>query len=78
MLPNFPFCGIEIITVPYPTIKIQAKTHRKRRINKKWLKRYGYKTILAKYDHNKIIFDERNRVAYCYPHQVDLIYHVIK
>lgn len=25
---------------------IQARTHRKRRINKKWLKRYGYKKVM--------------------------------
>ena len=24
---------------------IQARTHKKRRINKKWAKRYGYKTV---------------------------------
>lgn len=24
---------------------VQARTHRKKRINKKWLKRYGYKSI---------------------------------
>ena len=24
---------------------VQAKTHKKKRINKKWAKRYGYKTI---------------------------------
>ena len=24
---------------------VQVRTHRKKRINKKWLKRYGYKTI---------------------------------
>ena len=27
---------------------VQAKTHKKKRINKKWLKRYGYKQILCK------------------------------
>lgn len=26
---------------------VQARKHKKRRINKKWLKRYGYKTILV-------------------------------
>ena len=31
--------------ISYP-VEIQAKKHRKRRINKKWLKRYGYKTIM--------------------------------
>ena len=26
---------------------VQARKHKKRRINKKWLKRYGYKTVLV-------------------------------
>ena len=26
-------------------VQIQARRHRKKRINKKWLKRYGYKTV---------------------------------
>ena len=32
--------GIPIIILP--PIKKQARTHKKKRINKKWLKRYGY------------------------------------
>ena len=28
------------------TKEVQRRTHRKRRINKKWLKRYGHKTVL--------------------------------
>ena len=27
---------------------IQARKHKKKRINKKWLKRYGYKTVMVK------------------------------
>lgn len=26
-------------------VQVQARKHRKKRINKKWLKRYGYKTV---------------------------------
>ena len=33
--------------ISYP-VKVQARKHRKRRINKKWLKRYGYRTIMRK------------------------------
>lgn len=29
-------------------IQVQARGHRKKRINKKWLKRYGYKTVRRK------------------------------
>lgn len=28
------------------TKQVQRRTHRKHRINKKWAKRYGYKTVL--------------------------------
>ena len=35
--------GMPIIILP--PIKKQARTHKKKRINKKWLKRYGYKQI---------------------------------
>ena len=30
--------------IVYPKV-VQARKHKKKRINKKWLKRYGYKTI---------------------------------
>ena len=36
------FAGIPIIGVP--DSKKQNKTHKKKRINKKWAKRYGYTT----------------------------------
>ena len=44
--------GIEIIITEFITKDIQRRTHKKRRINKKWLKRYGYKCVS---DNNKII-----------------------
>ena len=37
--------GMEIIITEYLTKDIQRRTHKKRRINKKWLKRYGYKCV---------------------------------
>jgi hypothetical protein len=37
------------------TKQIQRRTHKKKRINKKWLKRYGYKTVL---DNERIIIVE--------------------
>ena len=36
------YTGIPIIVVP--DSKKQNRTHRKKRINKKWAKRYGYTT----------------------------------
>lgn len=40
------FNGFRLIETTAITKQIQRRTHRKRRINKKWLKRYGYKTVL--------------------------------
>ena len=37
--------GMEIIITKCLTKDIQRRTHKKRRINKKWLKRYGYKCV---------------------------------
>lgn len=38
--------GFRLIETTAITKQIQRRTHRKRRINKKWAKRYGYKTVL--------------------------------
>ena len=46
------YMGFNLIETTALTKQIQRRTHRKRRINKKWLKRYGYKTVL---DHGVII-----------------------
>lgn len=32
----------------YADVEVPARKHRKKRINKKWLKRYGYKTVRRK------------------------------
>ena len=44
--------GMEIFITERITKDIQRRTHKKRRINKKWLKRYGYKCVP---DNDKII-----------------------
>lgn len=41
-----PYMGLRLIETTAITKQIQRRTHHKRRINKKWLKRYGYKTVL--------------------------------
>lgn len=46
------FMGFRLVETTAITKEVQRRTHRKRRINKKWLKRYGYKTIL---DDDRII-----------------------
>lgn len=49
-------CGIRLIETTAITKQVQRRTHRKRRINKKWLKRYGYKTVLD--DERMIMFGD--------------------
>jgi hypothetical protein len=46
MLGNFG--GMRIIASEHMVDKQQAKTHHRKRINKKWLKRYGYITTPMK------------------------------
>jgi hypothetical protein len=49
--------GLKIII--YPDAK-QRRKHRKRRINKKWAKRYGYTTPLVNSDSITIVPSENN------------------
>lgn len=37
--------GYEVIAAEWCADTVQAKKHRKKRINKKWKKRYGMKTV---------------------------------
>ena len=46
MQPIVTFMGFKFFETTAITKQIQRRTHRKRRINKKWLKRYGYKTVI--------------------------------
>lgn len=39
------FYGFRLIETNALTKQVQRRTHHKRRINKKWLKRYGYKLV---------------------------------
>ena len=40
------YMGFRLIETTAIKKQVQCRTHRKRRINKKWRKRYGYKTVL--------------------------------
>lgn len=42
------FGGIEIIENPHMVDKIRVRRHKKKRIDKKWLKRYGYRYVPQK------------------------------
>lgn len=48
--------GFRLIETKAITKEVQRRTHRKRRINKKWAKKYGYKTVLD--DERMIMFDD--------------------
>lgn len=39
------YFGLRLVATNSIRKRVQARTHRKRRINKKWLKRYGYKSV---------------------------------
>ena len=45
--------GVPIVITDAITKRVRCRIHRKKRINKKWLKRYGYKEVQ---DHSKILF----------------------
>lgn len=51
------YTGIPIIVIP--DSKKQNRTHRKKRINKKWAKRYGY-TIYNLFEDDKVIMMNGN------------------
>ena len=46
------YCGYRLIETTAITKKTQARAHKKKRINKKWAKRYGYKDVP---DYNNIV-----------------------
>ena len=52
MTPIDYYAGIPIVVTDAITKEVRSRTHRKKRIDKKWLKRYGYKKVT---DHAKSI-----------------------
>lgn len=54
--PTAYYNGFRLIETTAITKQVQRRRHRKRRINKKWAKRYGYKTVLD--DERMIMFDD--------------------
>lgn len=67
------FYGYQIIETPFMCDTVQAKKHKKKRINKKWKKRYGMKEIPKKeflitndgkiFGHPKMIEMLKNEIA---------------
>lgn len=39
------YMGYRLIETDILTKKVQIKTHKKKRINKKWMKKYGFKEV---------------------------------
>lgn len=53
--------GYQIIPVSYMADMVQVRTHKKKRINKKWRKRYGMKEV----PWNKfVVFEDK---IFCHP-----------
>lgn len=46
------YAGIPIVVTDAITKTVRSRTHRKKRTDKKWLKRYGYKEVT---DHSKTL-----------------------
>ena len=65
--------GMRLIECPYITKQIQRRIHRKKRINKKWLKRYGYKDVP---DYNNIAV--ANGCIFAQPKTIKLIIESVK
>lgn len=63
-----------IIMTYYKPVIVQARRHKKKRINKKWLKRYGYKTVYVrdemKLDDCNFTFNEIDGVEFTGSHRV--------
>ena len=68
------FCGYRLVPVTALVKTVRAKTHKKKRIDKKWRKRYGYKQVPI----NEIYVDNVNRNIYGYPVQIDRIVEAMK
>ena len=59
--------GVRVVTTDLMRVWVQARKHRKKRINKKWLKRYGYKQVP---DMNTVRIADvpgMGRVLFCHP-----------
>lgn len=51
-------------------VQVQSKTHKKKRINKKWLKRYGYRYEMylnGKLVNRNVKLDIQSTSSKCYP-----------
>lgn len=63
------FGGFKVYAIEEMSDTVQARTHRKKRINKKWLKRYG--TIKVPW--KSVIINKIDSSIYCHPDTLGLI-----
>ena len=55
-----------IISVNARVVDEPVRKHRKKRIAKKWLKKYGTKTVIDRYLGNKVLLHEKENMAFCH------------
>jgi hypothetical protein len=66
------FDGFMLVETDHITKQVQARTHKKKRINKKWLKKYGLKEVP---DYEKILVV--NKTIFAQPGTIEnIIAHV--
>lgn len=66
--PPSPPATLTIIEVPPRPIYGPARRHRKRRVQKKWLKRYGQKVVgYDCYLGDQILIHEKSGLMFCHP-----------
>ena len=61
--------GYRLIAVPSMCDRVQARKHKKKRINKKWRKRYGMKEI----PHTQFVIDTANHNIYGHPKMIERV-----
>lgn len=74
IIPGYHQLNIVIRRPPFTSI--QVKTHRKKRINKKWQKRYGYQQICLPYNAAEIL--QHGSTLYVYPEMEARVYALMR
>lgn len=64
--------GYELIACEYCGKRVQARVHKKKRINKKWRKRYGFRYV----DNGQLVIFDRK--IYGHPKRIEKIIKEIK
>lgn len=67
------FNGYRLVEAPFMCDKVQARKHKKKRINKKWRKRYGMKEIPW-----TKIFVLGNNAIYAHPKMIERLIEEMK